>query len=93
MFVLILISKFLRICIYELGIFHAIQPTKCLRNQGRSLVHRKLVEAPPPPPSNFRLAVPRWLFCFGSMEVLDVVCHYLWLFSLYIKIGKIDVKG
>ena len=34
--VLILISMFLRLCIYELGIFHANQTTKCLRNQGRT---------------------------------------------------------
>ena len=34
--VLILISMFLRCCIYELGIFHANQTTKCLRNQGRT---------------------------------------------------------
>ena len=40
------------------------------------------------------LAVPRWLFCFGSLVVLDVVFRYLSLFLLYIdiKIGKIDVK-
>ena len=30
---LILISMFLRQCTYELGIFHANQTTKCLRNQ------------------------------------------------------------
>ena len=36
------------------------------------------------------LAVPRWLFCFGSLVVLDVVFRYLSLFFLYIntKIGK-----
>ena len=34
--VLILISMFLRQCIYELGIFHANQTTKCLRNEGRT---------------------------------------------------------
>ena len=34
--VLILISMFLRQCIYELGIFHANQTTKYLRNQGRT---------------------------------------------------------
>ena len=34
--VLILISMFLRLCIYELEIFHANQTTKCLRNQGRT---------------------------------------------------------
>ena len=47
--VLILISMFPRLCIYELGIFHANQTIKCLRNQGslgRGLVDRKLVEAP-----------------------------------------------
>ena len=33
---LILISMFLRYCTYELGIFHANQTTKCLRNQGRT---------------------------------------------------------
>ena len=34
--VLILISMFLRQCIYELGIVHANQTTKCLRNQGKT---------------------------------------------------------
>ena len=36
------------------------------------------------------LAVPRRLFCFGSLVILDVARCYLWLFSLYIniKIGK-----
>ena len=34
--VLILISIFLRKCIYELGIFHANRTTMCLRNQGRT---------------------------------------------------------
>ena len=34
--VLILISMFLRQCIYELEIFHANQTTMCLRNQGRT---------------------------------------------------------
>ena len=33
---LILIHMFLRQCTYELGIFHANQTTKCLRNQGRT---------------------------------------------------------
>ena len=63
--VLILISMFLRKCIYELGIFHA--------NQYFLL-----------------LAVPRRLFCFGSLVILDVARCYLWLFTLYIniKIGK-----
>ena len=35
-FYLILISMFLRYCTYEIGIFHANQTTKCLRNQGRT---------------------------------------------------------
>ena len=36
------------------------------------------------------LAVPRRLFCFGSLVVLDVFFRYLSLFLLYIniKIGK-----
>ena len=69
------------------------------QNQGRGLVDRKLVQAPPPPPPFppviLLLAVPRRLFCFGSLVVLDVVFRYLSLFLLYInlKIGKIDVKG
>ena len=35
-------------------------------------------------------AVPRRLFCFGSLVILDVARCYLWLFTLYIniKIGK-----
>ena len=34
--------------------------------------------------------VPRRLFCFGSLVILDVARCYLWLFTLYIniKIGK-----
>ena len=31
------------------------------------------------------LAVPRRLFCFGSLVVLDVVCGYVSLFLLNIK--------
>ena len=36
------------------------------------------------------LAVPRRLFCFVSLVILDVARCYLWLFTLYIniKIGK-----
>ena len=36
------------------------------------------------------LAVPRRLFCFGSLVILDVARCYLWLYTLYIniKIGK-----
>ena len=46
------------------------------------------------PPAILLLAVPRRLFCFGSLVILDVVCRYLSLFLLYIniKIGKIDVN-
>ena len=55
------------------------EPTQ---NQGRGLIDRKLVIS--------LLAVPRRLFCFGSLVILDVACCYLWLFSLYlsIKIGE-----
>ena len=64
----------------------------------RGLVDNKLVQAPPPPPRTpsaiLLLAVPRRLFCFGSLVILDVVCRYLSLSVLYIniEIGKIDVK-
>ena len=46
----------------------------CLMNQGRTIP---------------LLAVPRRLFYFGSLMILNVA-RYLWLFSLYInlKIGK-----
>ena len=30
--------------------------------------------------------VPRRLFCFGSLVILDVARCYLWLFTLYINI-------
>ena len=67
------------------------------QQQGRGLVDRKLVQAPPPPPPPqyfLLLAVPRRLFCFGSLVMLDVGRCYLWLFTLYIniRIGKIVVK-
>ena len=42
---------------------------------------------PPPPPVILLLAVPRRLFCFGSLVVLDVVFRYLSLFLLYININ------
>ena len=53
----------------------------------RRLVDRKLVEAPQ---YFLLLAVPRRLFCFGSLVILDVARCYLWLFTLYIniEIGK-----
>ena len=49
------------------------------QNQGRGLVDHKLVKAPLPPVI-LLLAVPRRLFCFGPLVVLDVVFRYL---SLY----------
>ena len=60
------------------------------QNQGRGLVDRKQVQAPSLPPVILLLAVPRWLFCFDSLVILDVVCRYLSLFLLYINtnIGK-----
>ena len=60
------------------------------QNQGRGLVNHKLVKAPLPHTVILLLAIPRRLFCFGSLVILDVVCRYLLLFLLYIniKIGK-----
>ena len=43
--------------------------------KGRWLVDRKLVEAPPPPVI-LLLAVPRQLFWFGSLVILDVARFY-----------------
>ena len=42
------------------------------------------------PPVILLLAVPRRLFCFGSLVVLDVVCDYvlLSLLDIKLKIGK-----
>ena len=41
----------------------------------------------PTTPSNFSTGrLPRQLFCFGSLVVLDVVCGYVLLFFLDIKI-------
>ena len=46
------------------------------------------------PPAILMPAVPRRLFCFGSLVILYVVCRYLSLLVLFIniEIGKIDVK-
>ena len=58
------------------------------QKQGRGLVDRKLVQAP----QYFLLqAVPRRLFCFGSLVILDVARCYLWLFTLYINKKKIKI--
>ena len=53
------------------------------QNQVRELVDRKLVKAAPPPHPLVisLLAVPRRLFCFGSLVVLDVVCGYVFCCS------------
>ena len=53
------------------------------QKHGRGLVDHKPVQAPQ---YFLLLAVPRRLFCFGSMVILDVARCYLWLFTLYINI-------
>ena len=62
------------------------------QNQGRGLVDRKQVQAPLPPPTSpqviLLLAVPRRLFCFGSLVVLDVVFRYFCLLYINAKISK-----
>ena len=63
------------------------------QNQGRGLVDRKLVKAnpppPPPPPVVSLLAVPRRLFCFGPLVILDVACFFMVTYVIQnIKIGK-----
>ena len=57
------------------------------QNQGRGLVDRKLVQASPLTSAVIlMLAVPRRLFCFGSLVILVVMCCYLLFFLLYINI-------
>ena len=38
------------------------------------------------PRTKDELAVPRFVLCYGSLVILDVVCRYLSLFLLYINI-------
>ena len=58
------------------------------QKQGRGLIDRKLVQAPQ---YFLLLAVPRRLFCFGSLMILNVARCYLWLFTLYINIKKVKI--
>ena len=64
------------------------------QKQGRGLVDRKLVQAPPPPPSNFIAGRPKaalmfWFFidfrCGTPLLIVILLC-------INIKIGKIDVN-
>ena len=57
------------------------------QNQGRGLVDRKLVQAPPSPPVILLVTVPGRLFCFGSLVILDVVYRYLSVFLLHVYIN------
>ena len=61
-----------------------------LVNQGRTKGEGWRPQTSSSPPVILLLAVPRRLFCFGSLVILDVARCYLWLFTLYIniKIGK-----
>ena len=62
--VLILISVFLRKCIYELGIVHANRTTKCLRNQGRTKGEGWSNTHKLKPPSNFIAGLPKAALLF-----------------------------
>ena len=53
------------------------------QNLGRGLIDSKLVEAP-----HQVLVVPRWLFCFGTLVDIDVICGYFLLFVLDIKLDN-----
>ena len=68
-------------------VVHSCFSGEPIQNQGQGLVDHKLVQAHQ---QFLLLAVPRRLFCFGSLVILDVARCYLWLFTLYIniKIGK-----
>ena len=71
---LILISMFLRYCIYELGIFHSNQTAQCLKTiaELRAMVGR-LQSTTSVPASNFIAGRPGALFRFGSVVVLYVL--------------------
>ena len=79
---LILISMFLSKCTYELEIFHANQTTKCLRNQDRTKGKGWSTTNELKPSVISLLGVPRRLFRFGSLDILDVARCYLCLFSI-----------
>ena len=57
--------------------------TVCRRTSQKCAAYEKTAIKPPVISS---LAVPMWIFCFGSLVILDVACCYLWLFLLYITI-------
>ena len=58
------------------------------RTKGEGWSTRKHVKARPT--SNFIAGRPKAALLFGSLVILDVVCHFLSLFLLHIntKIGK-----
>ena len=62
--VLILISVLLRSCIYELGIIHANQTNKCLRNQGKTKGEGWSTANYSKPPSNFIAGRPKAALLF-----------------------------
>ena len=63
---------------FSLKTFLVVLNHESRQNQGLGLVDRQLVKAP----VILLLEVPRRLFCFGSLVVLDVVFRY----SCYILI-------
>ena len=86
-----------RLCFICFVLFVVVLSGELKQNQGRVLVDRKLVQPPPPFPSNLPspfpsnlppspvmllLAILRRLFCFGPLVILDVVFRYLSLFLL-----------
>ena len=61
-------------------------PQAALLEQSLAVGHRH----PAGSTTRARRAIPRRIFCFGSLVILEVARCYLWLFTLYvnIKIGK-----
>ena len=70
---LTLISMFLRKCTFDLGIVHANQTFKCLRNQcttkGERWSTAKLAEAPPRTASDFIAGRPKAALPFWFLKV------------------------
>ena len=82
------LKNFLKVCVYINKLF---TPSRTYRRKRMAMNNLAIAGNFFEAPQYFSLLdVPRRLFCFGSLVILDVARCYLWLFTLYIniKIGK-----
>ena len=77
-------EKYLGVIVDSKSNFRHHINTKVNLAETRARVGRPQTSSSPPVFS--LLTVPRRLFCFDSLVILDVARCYLWLFSLYINI-------